>query len=104
MSKTTYRLLVLVVLILPVWLIGCWLGLVPSVPRSWFGNLAVGTAVVVVPVLAAGVLTIAALRSVQRDGRISDTEKRKWRSVIFFTGPIGAILHFEDRLRDGHTD
>jgi len=99
MRHTTYRFLSLVVLVLPVWLVGSWLGIVPPVADTAFANLGVGTLVVILPVVAAGVLTIAALRSVQRDTTMSDAEKRKWRDFLFFATFIAAMLYFHGQSK-----
>jgi hypothetical protein len=99
MSKPLYRMLIVVVLVLPAWFVGYQLGILPSIAESAFGNLGLGTAVVIVPIIAASILTVAALRAAQNDTALSNTEKRKWRDFIFFFQIIGAVAYFHGRFR-----
>jgi len=101
MRRTLFWGLTLTVLILPIWLILSWSGALPTIPSSALVDLSLGTAVVIVPVLAMGFLTVWALRRIDRDQRLSETEKRRWRDFVFFFAPLGATLYLYKHLPRG---
>ncbi len=94
LTKAAFRLLLGLSLVLPVVFVAGIFG--ASVPDSLV------TVVVVlagVSAVAIGVLTIWALRLIDRDSHLSTEDKSAWRRFVFFSGIIGASVYLVGYLR-----
>jgi heme/copper-type cytochrome/quinol oxidase subunit 2 len=98
MQRTFLGVLASTVLVLPIWVVLSWTGALPEINASSLVELGLGTAVIIIPVIAMGVLTIWALRRIEKDQELSETQKRRWHDFVFFFAPLGATLYLYHHL------
>lgn len=92
--RLVYFFLALVSLVLPVWIVGTWVGIIPIPNHETEPNMRLWILVIVVPALSAGLLTLLGLRDARLNPRLSDGEKMKWRERMLFFGVFGVMVYF----------
>jgi hypothetical protein len=95
MRRGTFHLLLALSMLLPAIGIGGFLG--AHVPESLVAIVVLAASVSAV---AGGVLTIWALRLVDREPSLSQKDRETWRKFIFFTGIIAASLYLSGYFRN----